>query len=131
MGATDELYASGITHAQIKKAGNALNTPPVTTPPRSTTPPPQAEKRKSDRKATDEGAQSHRGVMASGTSAIDPNVLSKALLKEFEDGGSGRHRDVTPGGSPSRKRQRVYGDRYELLSSLGLNEGMHLYQEEL
>jgi cell division cycle 20-like protein 1 (cofactor of APC complex) len=47
--------------------------------------------------------------VASVSDPIDPNVLSKALLKEFED--AGRHRDITPGGSPSRKRQRVYGDR--------------------
>jgi len=43
-----------------------------------------------------------------GNDAIDPNALSKALLKEFEDVG---RRESTPGGSPSRKRQRVYGDR--------------------
>lgn len=55
-----------------------------------------------------------RGERASGTptaDSIDPNALSKALLKEFEDAGSGRHRETTPGGSPSRKRQRIYGDR--------------------
>jgi cell division cycle 20-like protein 1 (cofactor of APC complex) len=81
---------------------HALNTPPVGTPPRSSTPPPQAEKRKSDRKTTEEGVRS-------GADAIDPNALNKALMKEFDD--AGRHRDITPGGSPSRKRQRLYGDR--------------------
>jgi cell division cycle 20-like protein 1 (cofactor of APC complex) len=109
MGATDDIYSSSISHAHIAKAAVALNTTHVATPPRNTTPPPQAEKRKSDRKATDEGARSDRATAASVSDPIDPNVLSKALLKEFED--AGRHRDITPGGSPSRKRQRVYGDR--------------------
>jgi cell division cycle 20-like protein 1 (cofactor of APC complex) len=109
MGASDDIYSSTIYHAHITKAANTLNTPPVATPPRSTTPPPQAEKRKSDRKVTDEGARTDRAIVASGADAIDPSALSKALLKEFDD--AGRHRDITPGGSPSRKRQRVYGDR--------------------
>lgn len=109
MGASDETYSSAISHAHIAKAANTLNTPPIATPPRNTTPPPQAEKRKSDRKATDDSARNDRAAMGSAADAVDPNALSKALLKEFED--VGRHRDVTPGGSPSRKRQRVYGDR--------------------
>ncbi|KAL4926975.1 WD40 repeat domain-containing protein [Aspergillus undulatus] len=40
---------------------------------------------------------------------IDPNALTKAL-KEYDD--AGRARERTPGASPSRKRQRVYGDRF-------------------
>ncbi|CBF83655.1 hypothetical protein AN2965.2 [Aspergillus nidulans FGSC A4] len=40
---------------------------------------------------------------------IDPNALAKAL-REYED--AGRSRERTPGTSPSRKRQRVYGDRF-------------------
>jgi hypothetical protein len=44
--------------------------------------------------------------------AVDPNALSKALMREFGD--SGRSSDITPGGSPSRKRQRIYADRSEL-----------------
>lgn len=39
---------------------------------------------------------------------MDPTALSKAL-KDMED--AGRVRERTPGASPSRKRQRVYGDR--------------------
>ncbi len=104
----EERFSSILTHAQIAKAAKALNTPPVSTPPRSTTPPPAGEKRKSDRKATADGGRSARVTGSLGPDAIDPNALSKALLKEFDDG---RQRDITPGGSPSRKRQRVYGDR--------------------
>ncbi len=109
MGAHEELFSSGVSRAHIAKTSKALNTPPVATPPRSTTPPPAGEKRKSDRKAVEENARHARASGAPGADAIDANALSKALIKEFED--AGRSRDVTPGGSPSRKRQRVYGDR--------------------
>lgn len=109
MGASEEAYASTISHAHITKTAHALNTPPVATPPRSATPPLAGEKRKSERKAAEENmARSNRATP--NAEAIDPNRLSKALLKEFEDAGS--RRDITPGGSPSRKRQRVYGDRF-------------------
>ena len=43
-----------------------------------------------------------------GSEPIDPGALSKAF-KEFEDVGNMRER--TPGGSPSRKRQRMHADR--------------------
>lgn len=43
-----------------------------------------------------------------GSEPLDPNVLSKRL-KGMED--AGRIRERTPGASPSRKRQRIYGDR--------------------
>ena len=39
---------------------------------------------------------------------VDPDTLAKAL-KDYDD--AGRRRERTPGTSPSRKRQRVYGDR--------------------
>jgi cell division cycle 20-like protein 1 (cofactor of APC complex) len=45
-----------------------------------------------------------------GGSAVDADQLQK-VLREFDD--AGKARDTTPGGSPARKRQRVYGDRYE------------------
>ncbi|KAI9681480.1 MAG: substrate-specific activator of APC-dependent proteolysis [Caeruleum heppii] len=44
-----------------------------------------------------------------GTASVDAAALNKALL-DFEE--AGRQRDRTPTGSPSRKRQRVYGDRF-------------------
>ncbi|KAH0559919.1 Fizzy- protein [Trichoglossum hirsutum] len=43
-----------------------------------------------------------------GGEAVDPDALSRAL-REFEQ--AGRQRERTPGQSPSRKRQRIYGDR--------------------
>ena len=53
-------------------------------------------------------SSSYRNSGIIGGEAIDPVALKNAL-KDFEE--AGRSRDVTPGGSPSRKRQRVYGDR--------------------
>jgi len=108
--ASDEGYGSLMSHAHIAKAAESLNTPPVATPPRSTTPLQFGEKRKSDKKAAEINGIRHDRSSAAviGAEAIDPTALNKAL-RDFED--AGRHRDVTPGGSPSRKRQRVYGDR--------------------
>jgi cell division cycle 20-like protein 1 (cofactor of APC complex) len=109
MGATEEIYSAVISHAHVTKVSNALNTPPVATPPRSATPPPHTtEKRKSERKE-EKALRDDRSAGVLNADSIDPNALNKALMKEFED--AGRHREVTPGGSPSRKRQRVYGDR--------------------
>lgn len=51
-----------------------------------------------------------------GSDSIDPDALTKAL-KDFEE--AGRRRERTPGTSPSRKRQRVYGDRYVVFLSRG------------
>ena len=48
------------------------------------------------------------GLERGGSEPVDPAALSKAL-KDMED--AGRVRERTPGASPSRKRQRVYGDR--------------------
>ena len=45
------------------------------------------------------------GVQRVGSEPVDSTALTKAL----ED--TGRVRERTPGASPSRKRQRVYGDR--------------------
>lgn len=53
------------------------------------------------------GSLAH-GNDRAGSEPIDPSALSKAL-KDFEEAGNIRER--TPGGSPSRKRQRIYGDR--------------------
>jgi hypothetical protein len=42
---------------------------------------------------------------------VDADALARAL-RDYDD--AGRRREPTPGSSPSRKRQRVYGDRYVL-----------------
>lgn len=53
------------------------------------------------------GSLAH-GKDRAGSEPIDPSALSKAL-KDVEE--AGNVRESTPGGSPSRKRQRIYGDR--------------------
>lgn len=108
-----ELFSLDVLEAHTQTlAEETLKTISTGTPPRSSTPPPiTMEKRKSERKAAIEETGS-RSDRQGRVEMIDPNVLSKALLKEFED--AGKHRDITPSGSPSRKRQRtygVYGDR--------------------
>lgn len=94
---------------RASEPSNAVDMAPVATPPRSVTPPPVTERRRSDKRAYDGQVRGERAGEASGVDSIDPNALGKALLKEFED--AGRRRDTGSGGSPSRKRQRVYGDR--------------------
>ncbi|KAG9238165.1 WD40-repeat-containing domain protein [Amylocarpus encephaloides] len=110
MGASDEIFGSTISKEHLVKAADTLNTPPVASPPRTSTPPPATQRRRSDKRAHEgnRGRGERNGTPAADV--IDPNALSKALLKEFED--AGRQRETTPGGSPSRKRQRVYGDRF-------------------
>jgi cell division cycle 20-like protein 1 (cofactor of APC complex) len=108
MAESEELFSSNELRSPQPGEAESLHTPTIGTPPRASTPPLVIEKRKSERKPTNEA--SNRSERHGRPEAIDPNVLSKALLKEFED--AGKHRDITPGGSPSRKRQRVYGDRY-------------------
>lgn len=77
--------------------------PPISIPPPQTTTPPTAMNRH-----TQVNGQATNGADRAGSEPIDPAALSKAL-KDMED--AGRVRERTPGASPSRKRQRVYGDR--------------------
>jgi len=93
---------SHLLTATLTSTVEDLHTPPIISPPRSKTPPPATGKRGHD-------ANGHtNGHVRAASEAIDPDMLSRAL-KDFEE--AGRQRDRTPGGSPSRKRQRVYGDR--------------------
>ncbi|KAI9829235.1 MAG: hypothetical protein M1819_006415 [Sarea resinae] len=78
------------------------HTPPLVSPPGTKTPPDAIGKR-----IHTNGHTTNRHDR--GSEAIDADALSKAL-KEFEE--AGRQREQTPTGSPSRKRQRVYGDRF-------------------
>ena len=75
------------------------NAPTLISPDTQT--PPAATKR-------DHNVFSTNGAERAGSEPVDPAVLSK-VLKDMED--SGRVRERTPGASPSRKRQRIYGDR--------------------
>ena len=73
-------------------------TPTLASPPDSRTPPTHSSRRG---KST--------GADRAESEPINASALSKAL-RDFEDSGSARER--TPAASPSRKRQRVYGDRF-------------------
>lgn len=116
MGTSDNAAAQGTSSKAIESdTVNSLNTPPLEKVPGTMTPPlPKERTRRSTVNVnTNIQSDSGRGARSRTPSAppvpLDPNALSKALFKEFEEGG--RSRDITPGGSPSRKRQRVYGDR--------------------
>ena len=59
-----------------------------------------------------------------GSEPIDARSLSKAL-QEFKE--TDQSREKTPSGSPSRKRQRIYGDRYDICRNkvkLALKRGL-------
>ena len=76
-------------------------TPPLMSPPGIKTPPTDPAKRAQQPVATNVPQRI-------GSQAVDANALSMAL-HHFEE--AGRQREATPGESPKRKRQRVYGDR--------------------
>lgn len=98
----------------------ALNTPPlernnngVRTPPHGT-----AMKRSSadlDRDDVGPKSRGHARNASRSSRQLDPTDLRNALNREFgESSGNGARYGsggTTPAGSPSRKRQRVYGDR--------------------
>ncbi len=78
-------------------------TPTLNTPPGSKTPPTIA----GNRSLVGNG-ESRRNLPRAGSEALDPDLLAKRL----KDHDSAGRRDRTPGRSPSRKRQRIYGDRF-------------------
>ena len=98
----------------------ALNTPPLEKTYSGARTPPNGTKR-SSAELDREGFQrpSVKGHSRNGSRSsrqLDPNHLMSALNREFgesSNGNGGRigSRGTTPTESPSRKRQRVYGDR--------------------
>lgn len=79
------------------------HTPTLASPPDTTTSPPGIVGKRTHSK-TDTIKSRER----EGSEAIDAAMLS-AKLNEFKE--DARSREVTPGGSPSRKRPRLYADR--------------------
>lgn len=85
-------------HAAIERpAEERTRTPILISPPITKTPPTENALRNGDTKRQDRSSE-----------PVEPQALSKALY-DLEHGP--RQREHTPGASPSRKRQRVYGDR--------------------
>ena len=78
-------------------------TPTLASPP-DTTSPPFMVNSKRDHSHGDNLSTRER----EGSEAVDANLLSERL-KEFKEGA--RSREITPSGSPSRKRPRLYADR--------------------
>ncbi|KAF7594485.1 substrate-specific activator of APC-dependent proteolysis [Aspergillus hancockii] len=91
--------------SRAKSSANAANALNLASPPGSRTPPSMPSKKTLFYPESQGTRQKNRN----GSEPIDPDALAKAL-KEYED--AGRPNERTPGTSPSRKRQRVYGDRF-------------------
>ncbi|KAK5130637.1 substrate-specific activator of APC-dependent proteolysis, partial [Cryomyces antarcticus] len=89
-------------------ASSEVHTPTLISPPGTKTPPTATSKRPL---LTDKSNGSGNGSRGDdrGSEPVDPDQLNKAL-ERFEQ--AGRQREHTPGSSPSRKRQRIYGDRF-------------------
>jgi len=83
------------------------HTPNLVSPPETKTPPTGMSNTALNKHNQLNGGRTN-GTERAGSEPIDPAALSKAL-KDMDD--TGRVRERTPGASPSRKRQRVYGDR--------------------
>lgn len=98
--------------APPKRTVDDYHSPKNATPARISTPPPASERgRLESRINSDIGnARSARHDRRGGSlGGIDAGTLSEALSREVK----GERRDSTPGGgSPSRKRQRINGDRF-------------------
>jgi len=90
----------GIAIPSDRRVSDEFRTPTLISPPESKTPPTASHKRHHSANAT--------AGKSKESEPIDPSALSKAL-EQFEQ--AGRQREHTPGASPSRKRQRIYGDR--------------------
>ncbi|KAI0472173.1 WD domain-containing protein [Xylariaceae sp. FL0804] len=99
-----------------KRPANDTTNPAVRTPSRATPPPPSDRGRLQARghnlenhNRLSKGARhSGRFMERASSGGVDPESLSRALSREF----SADRRDSTPGASPSRKRQRINGDRF-------------------
>jgi cell division cycle 20-like protein 1 (cofactor of APC complex) len=86
-----------------------LHTPTPLSPPRSKTPPTITGKRGHSRAPSASTNAIHR----SGSAPVNPTALKSALLKQVED--VGRRRDITPAGSPQRKRQKTFAGDHRFI----------------
>ena len=90
------------TTGNVNTRSQAAN---IVSPPGSKTPPSMPTKRT----ILYPDNMGNRPRAVEGAEPVDAGALSKALM-DYEE--AGRQRERTPGTSPCRKRQRVYGDRY-------------------
>ncbi|KAI1253946.1 hypothetical protein MGN70_004341 [Eutypa lata] len=93
-----------------KRPVDETNSPASRTPSRLATPPPPSDRGRLQASRNGENSNlrsarnSGRVSDITGSRGIDPDALSRAL--------SADRRESTPGASPSRKRQRINGDRF-------------------
>ncbi|KAK4177486.1 putative fizzy-related protein [Triangularia setosa] len=73
--------------------------------PRLSTPPPQSERLRVE---PSHAGSSRNGRLSSRSTDIGLDAVDSALRREI----GRQHRESTPGASPSRKRQRINGDRF-------------------
>ncbi len=107
------LSALPLPPAISKRSVDETDSPATRTPSRLATPPPPLDRGRLQASRNGENA-SFRSARSSGRVSditggrgIDPDALSRALSGNF----AADRRDSTPGASPSRKRQRINGDR--------------------
>lgn len=101
---TGRTRASTSRRAKADTLAASMDRKPIS-PPASNSPPSHGVRSKS----TQNKLRSTRQRSRPGSEPVNADALARAL-QDFED--AGRQRERTPGSSPSRKRQRVYGDRY-------------------
>ncbi|KAK6849666.1 WD repeat-containing protein srw1 [Apiospora arundinis] len=103
--------AAAMTALPAKRSAHDTNSPAQSTPARISTPPPPSERGRLEPKPNGDiiNTRSSRHIRREGSiGGLDPEILSRALSREL----SADRRDSVPAASPSRKRQRINGDRF-------------------
>lgn len=96
---------AGVKTGMSTRANTRSQAASFVSPPGSKTPPSMPIKRT----ILYPDSNANRSKPSEGSEPVDASALTKAL-KDYDK--AGRQREITPGTSPCRKRQRVYGDRY-------------------
>lgn len=109
----DSAVAAAAPPLPYKRPVRDANSPSRAMAPRVSTPPPPPPSdrgRLQARQNVDNAnvPSAHSGRRDGSLSGIDPDVLTRALSREL----SADRRDSAPAASPSRKRQRINGDRF-------------------
>ncbi|KAM0717650.1 hypothetical protein Q7P37_007502 [Cladosporium fusiforme] len=108
MGSSDAKSAPVPGPSKCTLDTDDVHTPAMLSPPRSKTPPTIHGKRTHSRNQSTSANVTTR----SGSGPVNPTALNKAL-KHMED--SGRRRDLTPVGSPQRKRQKTFAGDHRFI----------------
>ena len=103
MGDRSQDKEAGVSRVKATTESSRSQIPNIVSPPGSKTPPSMPTKRT----IMYPDNLGNRPRAAEGSEPVDATALAKAL-KDYDEAG---RRERTPGTSPCRKRQRVYGDR--------------------